>query len=110
MSSQFHLGYYTRFLGVVQREGETCIAAVAAEPSCLPILNSTSPVSRSADPFHSNGKESQVTDKGTRVIVAIHVTEAIRMDPPWLIGPPYAAGEIVFDELDFPSVSLVPDD
>lgn len=38
------------------------------------------------------------TDKGARVIVAIHIDE--EHDSSWLKGPPYALAEIVFDEND----------
>ena len=39
----------------------------------------------------------QVTDIGSRTIVAIELNEA---DPSWNAGPPYALQELVFDELD----------
>jgi len=38
--------------------------------------------------FFCGGKEYRVTDKGTRVIVAVHVDEKTRKDPSWLNGPP----------------------
>ncbi len=59
--------------------------------------------------FYCAGREYRVTDKGTRVIVAIEVTEAARSDPSWLNGPTYALAEMVFDEDDFPVMSLEPD-
>jgi hypothetical protein len=37
------------------------------------------------------------TDVGTRVIVAIHITD---LTQEWLSGPPYAILESVFDEND----------
>lgn len=40
------------------------------------------------------------TDKGTRVITAIHVEDD--RDPSWFNGPPYAVAEVVFDENDMP--------
>ncbi len=44
-----------------------------------------------------SGKRWRCTDKGTRVIVAIHV-EQYPDDPSWTHGPPYALEEMVFDE------------
>lgn len=38
------------------------------------------------------------TDVGTRVIVAIALDHH---EPSWLVGPPYAVPEMVFDENDF---------
>lgn len=38
------------------------------------------------------------TDIGTRTIIAIKISD--RDDPAWLIGPPYAVAEMVFDEDD----------
>jgi hypothetical protein len=76
--------------------------------------------------FWCGGKRWRCTDVGSRVIVAIslephevtsyvpsaggvgagrfehHVTD----DPSWLVGPPYAVVEDVFDEYDFPGCSL----
>lgn len=43
----------------------------------------------------------QVTDIGTRVIVAIYVKGG------WMAGPPYASAEMVFDENDFPACEPV---
>lgn len=40
------------------------------------------------------------TDKGTRTIVAISLSDHFD-DPSWFNGPPYACGEVVFDEYDF---------
>lgn len=56
--------------------------------------------------FYCAGREYFVTDKGTRVIVAVEVTDVVRADPSWLNGPTYALAEIVFDEDDFPVMSL----
>lgn len=56
--------------------------------------------------FYCSGKEYRVTDKGTRVIVAVLVDDKVRKDPNWLDGPPYALAEQVFDENDFPVMSL----
>lgn len=42
----------------------------------------------------------RVTDLGTRVVVAICLTQH---DPSWFRGPPYAIPEMVFDENDFPA-------
>jgi hypothetical protein len=36
------------------------------------------------------------------------VTDRERQDPSWLAGPPYALQEIVFDEDDFPALTLQP--
>lgn len=76
--------------------------------------------------FWCGGNRWRCTDVGTRVIVAIslephevvtyvpspdgvsppqlerHTTD----DPSWLIGPPYAVVERVFDEYDLPACSL----
>lgn len=49
--------------------------------------------------YTTNGWKWLCTDKGSRVIVAIHVEDD--RDPSWLNGPPYALAEIVFDEHDF---------
>lgn len=59
--------------------------------------------------FYCSGKEYRVTDKGTRVIVAVLVDDKVREDPSWLSGPPYALAEQVFDENDFPAMSLEPE-
>ena len=58
--------------------------------------------------FYCAGREYLVTDKGTRVLVAVQVTDRERQDPSWLAGPPYALQEIVFDEDDFPALTLQP--
>jgi hypothetical protein len=42
----------------------------------------------------------RVTDVGTRVLVAVELTEKTDADASWLDGPPYAICEIVFDEDD----------
>ena len=51
--------------------------------------------------FMCGGKKWMCTDKGSRVITAIQV----RKDPSWMIGPPYAGHEMVFDEYDMPGCS-----
>jgi hypothetical protein len=56
--------------------------------------------------FTSNGWQWLCTDKGTRVIVAVHIEEG--RDPSWLSGPPYAVAEVVFDEHDFSSCTQTP--
>ncbi len=48
--------------------------------------------------FLCGGKEWQCTDKGSRVITAIHLDPA--KDPFWFKTPPYAVAEMVFDEYD----------
>lgn len=71
--------------------------------------------------FWCGGQQWRCTDIGTRVIVAIsvgarEVTELnvgvsgerellclVTDSPEWLVGPPYAVGETVFDEDDFPA-------
>lgn len=79
--------------------------------------------------FWCGGKRWRCTDIGSRVIVAIslephevadyvpsadgvspgklerHLTD----DPSWLVGPPYAIVESVFDEYDLPACSLTKD-
>jgi len=49
--------------------------------------------------FWCGCKKWQCTDVGTRVIVAICITDHID-DPSWLNGPPYAITEVLFDEYD----------
>ena len=44
--------------------------------------------------FTCGGREWQVTDIGTRVVVAIPVIEG------WTNGPPYEVAELIFDEED----------
>lgn len=44
--------------------------------------------------FMCGGNAFLCTDKGTRVVVAIEVKDG------WMAGPPYALGEVVFDEDD----------
>lgn len=76
--------------------------------------------------FWCGGKRWRCTDVGTRVIVAICLEpheivtiepgerpsapsreiRSITDDPKWLIGPPYAVDESVFDEYDMPACSL----
>lgn len=67
--------------------------------------------------FHCGSKRWLCTDKGTRVIVAVCLTvcryndnghgipqcmrdKVLEVDPGWVIGPPYALQEHVFDEHD----------
>jgi hypothetical protein len=57
--------------------------------------------------FFMGAREYQCTDVGTRVAVAVEITEWARLDPTWLNGPTYAIPEIVIDEDDFPACSLV---
>jgi hypothetical protein len=40
------------------------------------------------------------TDIGSRVIVAMQITDDVRSDSSWLNGPPCALAELVFDEDD----------
>ncbi len=47
------------------------------------------------------------TDKGTRTIVAICLSDYVD-DLSWFNGPPYAVGEEVFDEDDF-EICVIPD-
>jgi hypothetical protein len=81
-------------------------------------------------PFWCGGNKYWCTDVGTRAIIAIRVdpVEVVRADgtdaPPvhrplsesearaegWFNGPPYALAEDVFDEYDFESCSLDPED
>ena len=49
--------------------------------------------------FFCGGKKWRCTDLGTRVVIAICVSE-YNDDPTWLNGPPYAIAESVFDEDD----------
>jgi len=46
--------------------------------------------------FFCGSKEWQCTDKGSRVIVAIHLDPT--QNSSWFNGPPYAVSESVFDE------------
>lgn len=79
--------------------------------------------------FRCGGKRWRCTDVGSRVIVAIslephevadYVPSAdgvspgkleryVTNDPSWLVGPPYAIVERVFDEYDLPGCSLTKD-
>lgn len=54
------------------------------------------------DRFKCNGGLWQVTDIGTRTVIAVPVKEG------WLDGPPYAVQEIVFDEEDMPVCEVQP--
>jgi hypothetical protein len=53
------------------------------------------------DHFICGGRGWQVTDVGTRTVVAILVTEG------WMNGPPYGLPEEVFDENDLPGCKLI---
>ena len=79
--------------------------------------------------FWCGGKRWRCTDIGTRVIVAICLepheivanlpgerpgdlrreVRAITDDPRWLIGPPYAVAETIFDEYDMQGCSVTAD-
>jgi hypothetical protein len=76
--------------------------------------------------FWCSGKRWRCTDIGARVIVAICLEQhdvistvpgerpgdfprevrSITNDPQWLVGPPYAVAESVFDEHDIEACSL----
>jgi hypothetical protein len=76
--------------------------------------------------FWCGGERWRCTDVGARVIVAIslephevasyvpnadgqglgRVEHYLTDDPSWLVGPPYAVAERVFDEHDLPGCSL----
>lgn len=60
------------------------------------------------DTFYSGSGKWLCTDKGSRVIVAIHMEDG--RDPSWLKGPPYAVAEHVFDEYDMDGCSKEPID
>jgi hypothetical protein len=45
------------------------------------------------------------TDKGTRVVVAINLSQHVN-DPRDFAGPPYSVAEMVFDEYDIEACSL----
>ncbi len=49
--------------------------------------------------FWCGDKKWRCTDVGSRVVVAVCVTDN-EHDPSWLNGPPYACVESVFDEYD----------
>lgn len=102
-------GYCASSHNVVQGLGETSTAVEAAEieMSELPDFNLSSV--GIGGTFYCAGREYRVTDKGTRVIVAVEVTDEARADPTWLEGPTYALAEIVFDEDDFPVMTLEPE-
>ena len=79
--------------------------------------------------FWCGGKRWRCTDVGSRVVVAICLEpreivtslrgkqvgesvgeiRAISDDPEWLLGPPYALAESVFDENDVKGCSLTAD-
>jgi hypothetical protein len=74
--------------------------------------------------FWCGGKRWRCTDVGSRVIVAIslephevasyipsadgpgQLERFVTDDPSWLVGPPYAVVEDIFDEYDLPGCSL----
>ena len=60
---------------------------------------------RVGDRFECNRRQWQITDKGSRVIVAVLLDEKAMADSTWLDGPPYALAETVFDEDDFAAMS-----
>jgi hypothetical protein len=60
--------------------------------------------------FFLNDQEYMCTDKGSRVLVGIHIDDKVRDDPSWLNGPPYALAEVTFDEDDFPAITLKPNE
>lgn len=48
-----------------------------------------------------SGRIFRCTDIGTRTVIGVpHKANAAKEG--WLAGPPYAAAEIVFDEIDLP--------
>lgn len=56
--------------------------------------------------FYTDTGRWRCTDKGTRVIVAIHLDKD---DERWYNGPPYAVAEQVFDEYDFAACRIALD-
>jgi hypothetical protein len=77
------------------------------------------------DAFTTGSALFRCTDIGSRVVIGIPIDRAeilemrngiesprmvdLREEPSWLIGPPYGVSEIVFDEFDLDTVSLVPE-
>ena len=77
------------------------------------------------DAFTNGRALFRCTDIGGRVVVGIPINRTeivevrngvqsrrmvdLRKEPSWLIGPPYAVGELVFDEYDLDTVRLVPE-
>jgi hypothetical protein len=57
--------------------------------------------------FYTETGRWRCTDKGTRVIVAIHHLD--QDDASGYNGPPYAVAEQVFDEYDFGGCRIAPD-
>ena len=49
--------------------------------------------------FTCGESQWRCTDKGTRVVIAICLSDHVD-DPSWFNGPPYAVAESVFDEYD----------
>ncbi|MTH94620.1 hypothetical protein E1297_01010 [Roseibium sp. RKSG952] len=60
--------------------------------------------------FFMNEREYMCTDKGSRVLIGVHIDNKVRDDPSWLNGPPYALDEVTFNEYDFPAITLKPDE
>jgi len=80
--------------------------------------------------FWCGGRRWQCTDIGTRVVIAIslepHTVEELTTpndgvgpsqlrryttdDPSWLVGPPYAIAESIFDEYDIEGCTTAPED
>jgi hypothetical protein len=87
----------------------TSTAAVAAETDMNEVPEFSLSSVEIGGRFYCAGREYYVTDKGTRVIVAVEVTDVVRADPSWLNGPTYALAERVFDEDDFPVMTLEPE-
>ena len=56
--------------------------------------------------FMCGGRLWRCTDNGTRVVIAICLSEHAD-DPSWFDGPPYAVAEHVFDEYDVKSCEPV---
>ena len=57
--------------------------------------------------FECGGELWRCTDKGTRIIAAICLSDHLD-DSSWFNGPPYAVCEEVFDEDDF-KICVIPD-
>ena len=56
--------------------------------------------------FACGGKHWRCTDVGSRVVVAICLSE-YPDDPSWFNGPPYAVVEQVFDEYSLPGCKVI---
>jgi hypothetical protein len=60
--------------------------------------------------FFCGERQWRCTDIGSRVISAICVTDQKQGDPDgWLVGPPYAVVEAVFDEYGMMACSIEPE-